>query len=95
MFERDSEDQEKISAWVKFRNKSQDDSSSINAEMATEILQAFKEVKARRSKSNNEYLQNFYQNGTLGKFGLPQARWRNGTYGINSKEPDFFSCIDN
>lgn len=90
-----SEDQKKISAWFEFRKKSQENSNSINAEMASEILEAFKEVKARRSKSNNEYLQNFYENGTLGKFGLPQAKWRNGTYGINSKEPDFFSCIDN
>ena len=88
------QDQEKISAWFEFRKKFQENSKSIDSEIASEILEAFKEVKARRSTSNNEYLQNFYKNGALGKFGLPQAKWRNGTYGINSKEPDFFNCID-
>ena len=88
------QDQEKISVWFEFRKKFQENSKSIDSEMPSEILEAFKEVKARRSASNNEYLQNFYKNGALGKFGLPQAKWRNGTYGINSKEPDFFNCID-
>lgn len=88
------QDQEKISAWFEFRKRFQENSKSIDPEMASEILEAFKEVKARRSTSNNEYLQNFYKSGALGKFGLPQAKWRNGTYGINSKEPDFFSGID-
>lgn len=67
--------------------------NNIDVEIASEILEAFKEVDSKRNESNRKYLQEYYENGKLGKFGLPQAKWRHGTYGISSKEPDFFSKI--
>ncbi|WP_180165086.1 hypothetical protein [Acinetobacter sp. YH12049] len=67
--------------------------NNIDIEIASEILEAFKEIDSNRNESNRKYLQEYYEKGKLGKFGLPQAKWRHGTYGISSKEPDFFSKI--
>ncbi|WP_326519228.1 hypothetical protein [Acinetobacter sp. CAAS 2-6] len=78
--------------WKKYLERFKS-TNNIDAEMVSEILEAFKEVDAKRSESNRKYLQEYYKNGNFGKFGLPQAKWRHGTYGINSKEPDFFSKI--
>ncbi|MFV5455257.1 hypothetical protein [Acinetobacter towneri] len=83
----------KSKGWGKYLNSSKN-SKSFDAEMAAEILEAFKEVDRKRSESNRKYLQDYYKNGGMGKFGLPQAKWRNGTYGISSKEPDFFTILD-
>ena len=89
---KDSSESKNHSAWKKYLNRSKN-TNKIDVDTASEILEAFKEVYARRSESNRKYLQEYYKNGSFGKFGLPQAKWRHGTYGINSKEPDFFSKI--
>jgi hypothetical protein len=41
-------------------------------------------------KRNPEIVEYLKSCSVIGKFGVPQAKWRNGTYGINSKEPDPF-----
>lgn len=88
----DSNESSNYDAWKKYL-KSFKSTNNIDVDIASEILAAFKEVDSKRTESNRKYLQEYYENGKLGKFGLPQAKWRHGTYGINSKEPDFFSKI--
>ena len=80
-------------SWIGYKNNILEKNKNINTlDLGTirEVLDAFTEVDSKRHDNVRQYLQNFYKNESLGKFGLPQAKWRNGTYGIRSKEPDFF-----
>ena len=82
-----------LSEWKAYLNSFKTSKNSVDVEHAKEIIEAFQEVDRNRSSSTKKYLKDYYQHGSLGKFGVPQAKWRNGTYGIASKEPDFFSSL--
>ncbi|MBL8280475.1 hypothetical protein [Acinetobacter junii] len=82
-----------LNEWKAYLNSFKMSKNSVDVEAAKEIIEAFQEVDRNRSSSTKKYLKDYYQHGSIGKFGVPQAKWRNGTYGISSKEPDFFSSL--
>lgn len=75
-----------------YAKKFVEQSNKIDMSEVESILEAYRELNDKRSPKVREYLKNC---SSVGKFGVPQAKWRNGTYGINSKEPDFFHMFRN
>jgi len=58
------------------------------AEMAREILLALKETNMTKNKEIYQYLQRNPYKEELGKYGVPQDKYRYGAYGSNSMEYD-------
>ena len=63
--------------------------------MAREILLALKETNMTKNKEIYQYLQRNPYKEELGKYGVPQDKYRYGAYGSNSMEYDAWGKGEN
>lgn len=76
--------------FVRQKRNKHDSRRSLSPQEATQKLQAIRSINIINNKEIEEYIENNPVIEKLGKFGVPQDKYRYNFYGSSSMEPDIW-----